>query len=53
MSGLDLTLLLAAGVAVLAAVLVAALLPGRKPAAQVLKPAMPEAGRDNPGPGPA
>jgi EmrB/QacA subfamily drug resistance transporter len=44
MSGLDWTLLLAAGVALLAAVLVAALLPGRKPAAPALKPAMPGAG---------
>jgi EmrB/QacA subfamily drug resistance transporter len=40
MSGLDWALLLAAGVALLAAVLVAAFLPGRKPAAQALQPAM-------------
>ncbi|SRR6266571_5179064 len=53
MSGLDQTLLLAAGVAVVAAGLVAAFLPGRKPAAQALKPAMPGAGHDRPGPGPA
>jgi MFS family permease len=50
MSGLDWTLLLAAGVALLAAGLVAALLPGRKPAAQPLQPALPEDGRDHPGP---
>ena len=49
MSGLDWTLLLAAGVAVLAAVLVAALLPG-KPAAQAPKPAMPGPAVTAPGP---
>ena len=53
MSGLDRTLLLAAGVAAVAAGLVAAFLPGRKPAAQAPEPAMPGAGRDRPGPGPA
>jgi len=51
MSGLDWTLLLAAGVAVVAAGLVAAFLPGRKPAAPALKPPMPEVGRDRPRPG--
>ncbi|HEY5989283.1 MAG TPA: hypothetical protein VIV12_23320, partial [Streptosporangiaceae bacterium] len=40
MSGLDWALLIAAGVAVLAAVLVAALLPGRKPATGI-QPAIP------------
>jgi EmrB/QacA subfamily drug resistance transporter len=53
MSGLDWTLLLAAGVAMVAAGLVAAFLPGRKPAAPALKPPMPEAGRDRPQPRPA
>ena len=52
-SGLDRTLLLAAGVAAVTAGLVAAFLPGRKPAAQAPEPAMPGAGRDRPGPGPA
>lgn len=41
------------GVAVVAVGLVAAFLPGRKPAAQALKPPMPEAGRDRPRPRPA
>jgi MFS transporter, DHA2 family, multidrug resistance protein len=50
MTGLDWALLLAAGVALLAAGLVAAFLPGRKPAAQAPQPALPEAGRDHPGP---
>jgi EmrB/QacA subfamily drug resistance transporter len=53
MTGLDWALLLAAGVALLAAGLVAAFLPGRKPAAQAPQPALPEAGRDHPGHGPA
>src|SRR6266568_4146808 len=53
MSGLDWTLLLAAGVAVVAVGLVAAFLPGRKPAAQAPKSPMPEAGRGRPRPGPA
>ena len=53
MSGLDWALLLAAGVALLAAGLVAAFLPGRKPAAHALKPPMPRARPDHPGPGPA
>ncbi len=52
MSGLDWAMLLAAGLALLAAGLVAAFLPGRKPAAQALQPAMPEPARD-PGARPA
>jgi hypothetical protein len=40
-SGMDWALVIAAGVAMLAAVLVAAFLPGRKPAAQAQPPAMP------------